>query len=119
MTVKPLDLLESHQPIITEVMEFAAHKAGLKLEIINGLSIWEPSPVYRHQKKSLDIQVSLMNHAAKSGCDCISVADLTILFPDGSIKRPDICIFCKEPTEQETMCTQIPEAVIEILSRGL
>ena len=37
-------------------------------------------------------------------------------FPDGSLKRPDISIFCREPDEQTTAITLLPEAVIEILS---
>ena len=28
----------------------AAEEIGIKLEIVNGLTVWEGSPVYRHQK---------------------------------------------------------------------
>ena len=118
MTTKILERELTANPIITEAMEQAAHEAGIKLEYVNGIPVWEASPVIRHQQKSFDIQVSLLNHAKQSGCECVSVADLTILFPDGSIKRPDISIYCREPEEQDTACTQIPEAVIEILSKG-
>lgn len=38
-----------------------------------------------------------------------------MLFPDGSWKRPDISIFCREP-EEEGLVTLIPEAVVEIVS---
>jgi Uma2 family endonuclease len=34
------------------------------------------------------------------------------------LKRPDISIFCREPTETTTAVTLIPEAVIEIISQG-
>ena len=105
-------------PQISMDLEHLADQAGIKIEFVNGLSIWEASPVYRHQRKSLEIQVSLLTNAKASGCGCISVNDLTILFADGSIKRPDISIFCREPEEQDTACTLIPEAVIEILSKG-
>ena len=39
-------------------------------------------------------------------------------FPDGSLKRPDISIFCREPAEEEEAITLIPEAVIEVISKG-
>ena len=100
-------------------MERLAENSGIKLELVNGIPIWEAFPGFQHQEKTLDIQISLRDHARRSdACACISVADLTIRFPDGSIKRPDISVFCNRPIEQETVCTQIPEAVIEILSKG-
>ena len=40
-------------------------------------------------------------------------------FPAG-LKRPDISIFCREPadSEQDAALTMVPEAVIEVVSRG-
>lgn len=40
-------------------------------------------------------------------------------FPDGSLKRPDISIFCREPSEdeQEEAIKLVPEAVIEVISK--
>ena len=106
-------------PFITEAMEQAAHEAGIKLEYVSGIPVWEASPVYRHQKKIDQIRASLKpTPGEETNCECVSVADLTILFPDGSIKRPDISVFCSVPKEQDTACTQIPEVVIEILSKG-
>ena len=118
MPTKMLEREQTSVSFITEAMEQSAHEAGIKLEYIGGIPVWEASPVVLHQKKTLDIQVSLLSHAKRLGCECFPIADLTILFPDGSIKRPDISIFCKLPEEQETACTQIPEVVIEILSKG-
>lgn len=37
---------------------------------------------------------------------------------DGSLKRPDIAIFCREPDEQDEAITLVPEAVVEVISRG-
>jgi len=45
-------------------------------------------------------------------------ADLHIKFLDGSDKRPDVSIFCHEPSETESAVTEVPEAVIEIISKG-
>ncbi len=106
-------------PLLENEMERIADESGIRLEFVNGIPIWEAFPGFQHQEKTLDIQISLRENARRShSYACISVADLTIRFPDGSIKRPDISIFCNRPIEQKTVCTQIPEAVIEILSRG-
>jgi hypothetical protein len=39
-------------------------------------------------------------------------------YPDGSLKRPDISIFCHEPEEQDDAISLVPEAMIEVVSRG-
>jgi Uma2 family endonuclease len=41
-----------------------------------------------------------------------------VRFPDGSFKRPDIAVFCRSPEEQDEAVTLVPEAVIEIVSKG-
>ncbi len=106
-------------PFISDEMEYSADSAGVKLEFVNGLPVWEAFPLYRHQKKIDETRASLNSmQQGENHCSCISVADLTILFPDGSVKRPDISIFCQEPEESNEACTQIPEAVIEIISKG-
>ena len=110
---------KTFHPIITDDMERQADSGGIKLEFVNGIPVWEAFPLYRHQKKIDQTRASLKStRQGEGGCKCISVADLTILFPDGSIKRPDISIFCQEPEESNDACTQIPEAVIEIISKG-
>lgn len=106
-------------PLLDNAMEHLADASGFKLEMTNGIPTWEAFPVYRHQRKIDTIRTSLKSlHQDAGGCACVHVADLTIHFPDGSVKRPDLSIFCHEPIEQETACTQIPEVVIEILSKG-
>jgi Uma2 family endonuclease len=34
------------------------------------------------------------------------------------LKRPDISIFCREPEEEEEAVKLVPEAVIEVISKG-
>ena len=46
------------------------------------------------------------------------MSDVYISFPDGSLKRPDISIFCREPEEDESAIKLVPEAVIEVISKG-
>jgi Uma2 family endonuclease len=105
--------------MITDSMERRAAEAGIKLEYVNGIPIWEASPVIRHQRVSDGIRASIRsNDGENEDCGCIHYADIYILFPDGSAKRPDISIFCTEPPEQDTMCETVPNAVIEILSKG-
>ncbi len=105
-------------PYTVDELERIAHDPKTKMEWVNGLPIWEASPVLRHQKKTLDIQMSLLSHANQIGCECLPIADVTILFPDGSVKRPDIAVYCALPDEQDKMTTVLPEAVIEIISPG-
>ncbi len=51
------------------------------------------------------------------GRGCFQIPDVYIKFPDGSLKRPDIAIFCEEPPDTDEAYQQIPEAVLEVLSK--
>lgn len=98
----------------------AADELGIRLEIVAGLPIWEPQPLYRHQKHVVRIANSLRPTDDGGGeCACIAALDVYIRFPNG-LKRPDISVFCQEPDEddQDHALTMIPEAVIEVVSRG-
>ena len=100
-----------------------AEDFGIRLEIVAGLPIWEPYPVYKHQKAVDRIRATIESVAASSEasdgkCDCLHVSDVYISFPDGSLKRPDISIFCREPEEDESAIKLVPEAVIEVISKG-
>lgn len=96
-----------------------ADELGIRLEMVGGLPIWEAQPVLRHQRAVDRIRATL-EVTGNNGhrCGCIHVADVYIQFPDGSLKRPDISIFCQEPEEQDEAVRLIPEGVIEIISRG-
>jgi len=93
-----------------------AEELGIKLAIAGNLGIWEASPVYKHQKAVDRIRDSI-KQLAKDECDCVDVADVYISFPDGSLMRPDISVFCTEPSEEEEAIRQVPEAVIEVISK--
>lgn len=100
-----------------------ANELGIRLEIVGGLPIWEPHPVYKHQKAVDRIRATIARQPiagdeSASACRCIHAADVYISFPDGSLKRPDISIFCREPEEEEEAITLVPEAVIEVVSKG-
>jgi len=94
-----------------------ADDLGIRLEIVGGLPVWEASPVRRHQQAVDRIRASI-RPATGTGCACLHLADVYIAFPDGSLKRPDVSIFCREPDEQDEAITLIPEAVVEVISRG-
>ena len=95
-----------------------AEDLGVKLEIAGKLAIWEASPIYKHQKEVDRIRDSIKK-LDKNGivCECIDVADVYVQFPDGSLKRPDVSIFCREPEEEEEAIKLVPEAVIEVISK--
>jgi len=95
-----------------------ADAAGFRLEMVGGLPVWEASPIVGHQRKVDQIRASIRPSDAEAGCACVHYADIQIRFPDGSHKRPDISLFCREPDEERTAVTLLPEAVIEILSEG-
>jgi len=97
-----------------------ANELGVRLEIIGGLPIWEAHPVLKHQRAVDRIRESLKKSPTQDvgGCACLHYADVYVRFGDGSLLRPDISIFCREPDEQEEAISLLPEAVIEIVSKG-
>jgi Uma2 family endonuclease len=97
----------------------AAAELGVRLEIMNGLPVWEAQPLYRHQKAMERIAASIRSKSATDSCQCVHALDVYVQFPAG-LKRPDISVFCREPTdaEQDAALTIIPEAVVEVISKG-
>jgi hypothetical protein len=99
-----------------------ADELGIRLEMVGGLPLWEPHPVWKHQKAVDRIRATIEPVAGSTSttgaCTCVHAADVYVSFPDGSLKRPDIAIFCREPEEEEEAIRLLPEAVIEVISRG-
>lgn len=95
-----------------------ADDAGVRLEIISGLPIWEAHPALKHQETIDGIRASIRTVAGDTGCVCFHISDVYVRFPDGSLKRPDISIFCRRPDEENEAITLVPEAVIEVVSKG-
>lgn len=97
----------------------AADELGIKLEMAGGVPTWEAQPVVRHQRAVKRISRSIgVRPATGAGCGCVEYTDVAIRFADGSFKRPDIAIWCREPDEEDEAVTLLPEAVIEVISRG-
>ena len=109
-------------PVIDKALSqrlLQANELGIRLEVVGGLPIWEANPFLRHQEAIDRIRSSLPPAPQPNiGYDCIHLANVYIVFPDGSLKRPDISIFCREPDEQDEAIALLPEAVIEVISRG-
>lgn len=96
-----------------------ANEAGIKLEIVGGKHTWEAFPGFLHQEHVDRIRASIKRTQGSHGdCACIHAADVYVGFADGSIKRPDVSIFCTRPQEMEGVIRQIPKAVIEVISVG-
>lgn len=97
-----------------------ADEIGVRLEMVGGLPLWEAAPALKHQAAVDRIRASIQKNAAApdTGCACVHVSDVYIRFPDGSLKRPDVSIFCRWPEETDEAVTLIPEAVIEVVSKG-
>lgn len=95
------------------------YDGAVKLEITGGIPTWEASPSLRHQSMVYLIQTSI-KPLADSGdeCRCAHYSDVLIRFKDGSLKRPDIAIFCAAPHMQDEALTITPQAIIEVISPG-
>jgi Uma2 family endonuclease len=94
-----------------------AEQLGIRLETVGGLAIWEAAPVYRHQKAVDRIRATIRPRQGGQ-CGCIHAAGVYVQFPDGSLRRPDISLFCREPAGEEDAITLVPEAVVEVVSKG-
>ncbi|MEI6776313.1 MAG: Uma2 family endonuclease [Chloroflexales bacterium] len=100
-------------------LEHLMRIGAIKLERTAGVPTWEALPSSRHQMVVDQIRATLT--AITGGavpCGCHHLADVAIRFPDGSLKRPDIAIFCTPPPMQDDALTLLPVAVIEIISLG-
>ena len=90
---------------------------AVRLEITRGVPTWEAFPGIRHQIAIDQIRATLQpSPQSSAGCGCFHYSDVSIRFPDGSFKRPDIAIFCEHPPIQDEALTVLPCAVIEIIS---
>jgi Uma2 family endonuclease len=101
-------------------IEHLAEEGAIKLEITRGIPTWEPYPGVRHQVAIDLIRASIkpLDSSGDGGCECAHFSDVLISFKDGSLKRPDIAIFCTQPAIQDEALTQIPDAVVEVISPG-
>jgi Uma2 family endonuclease len=106
----------SPQELMRQLMN--ADEAGVKLEVVQGEYTWEFFPSPLHQGVVADVERSLWLSMSTnpSGCGCFTLADTYIQFADGSVKRPDLMVFCERPPRTREALTVIPEAVIEVLS---
>jgi Uma2 family endonuclease len=96
-----------------------ADEAGIRLEIVEGVPTWEALPNLKHQETIDRLRQTLKTtDQGIGGCACLHYSDLHIKFPDGSDKRPDISIYCHRPSENDSAVTEVPRAVIEVLSKG-
>lgn len=94
----------------------AADQAGIKLERIEGLPVWEFLRTLAHQETIQQVFLSVRKSPQGNACDFIRVLDLLVLFPGGSFRRPDLSIFCEPPQPRDRACETIPAAVIEVIS---
>jgi len=93
--------------------------SAIKLEITGGVPTWEVSPSIGHQRVLSRISSSIEALPdSNKGCACAHYSDIYIRFKDGSLKRPDLAIFCEEPPNTYEALAVVPQAVIEVISPG-
>jgi Uma2 family endonuclease len=107
---------KTSRPITFEHLVEMADNAGVKLEMTGGIPTWETFPGPRHQKAVGRI-FATVERSSEDRCACFQLLDTYIRFPDGSLKRPDIAVFCEEPPDIDEAYPKIPEAVLEVLSK--
>ena len=91
-----------------------ADEAGFRMEIIDGLGVWEVMPSRRrHIEAEARIERSVRPDPDRgSDRGCHSYRDLDVRFPNDSLRRPDVAIFCRRPDEEDEAVTFVPEAVV-------
>ncbi len=104
-------------PLELMVQLMNADEAGVKLEVVGNEFTWEFFPSPLHQGLVVDLQRSVRPTPGDDrGCGCFALPDAYIQFRDGSVKRPDLMIYCARPPLTRQALTVMPEAVVEILS---
>jgi hypothetical protein len=94
-----------------------AGELGVRLEMIAGQPFWEFQPNFQHQDRIGKIYKSVQpDDQSAEGRGCVASLDVGIRFPDDSLRRPDLAIFCRLSEEIE-LITLVPEAVIDIVSQ--
>ena len=94
-----------------------ADENGVVLETIDGQPFWEFQPNFDHQDRIGHMWMSVRRDPdAGSDCGCFRAMDVGVVFPDGSIRRPDLAVFCRQPERRE-LITLVPEAVVEVVSQ--
>lgn len=96
-----------------------AEEIGLRLEMTAGGMTWEAMPGQRHQDLTLSIVNSVRSpEVGGRECGFHRVFDVAVWLRDGTVKQPDVSIFCARPPEDEGFIHSVPEPVIEITSPG-
>src|SRR5579862_799331 len=97
----------------------AADEAMIRIEMVDGMPVWEAMPGPKHQRLVVAIANSVTRTSGQGGdCGCHTLTDINVSFPDGSFKRPDVAIFCTAPDEEAPRVEILPDAVVEVLSKG-
>ena len=90
----------------------------VRIELIGSTPIWEFMPSPLHQE-AIDIVRRSIMPTLNSACACFHLSDAFLRLPDGSLRRPDIAIYCARPAVlSRVVMTEVPGAVLEILSPG-
>lgn len=102
-----------------DMFEELLRARAIRLEITNGIPTWEAVPRLADQRIIDRIRATIRPPGGTGGgCECDHAPDIYVRFPDGSLKRPAIAIFCKAVPDQDDAVSIIPDAVIAIVSRG-
>ena len=95
----------------------AAHRIGLKLELMQGLGVWSLLPPPTGTIALARIDRSLRADPSREGaCPVFAYKGMAVRFPEGSLLQPDLAVYAREPQATRLPTRLLPEAVIEIVS---
>ncbi len=104
---------------LTEAALRAAEEIDIKIEMVDGIPVWEAMPSPRHQQAIDRIRASIQRTSSRfHDCGCFHYSDMAVRFEDGSFKRPDISIYCSPVDASDEATDKVPAAIIEVLSKG-
>ena len=74
-----------------------AEAGSTRMESIGGTPIWEffPSPFHQDVLRTVDRSVRPVDE--KGACTCYTLSDAYIRLRDGSLRRPDLMVYCSKP----------------------
>jgi Uma2 family endonuclease len=108
--------MSPEEPLSLESLMERADDAGIRLELVRGEHRWEAAPLARHQRAVQRAVASLRRPS--TGCACFILTDTCVSLSPDTVKRPDIALWCREPANLDAFITELPDAVIDVISPG-
>lgn len=93
---------------------------GTLAELINDRIFMSPSPLYAHQKTSMELLFSILKFIKKNDLGICLAAPIDIFFDEKNVLQPDIVFIANENLSiiKDNKIQGSPDLIVEILSEG-